>query len=69
MTKDKEQLITEFEQMKSLEGSARDFYMQIVFDPQVTSEEVKNVMSNIASDEGRHVEMVEEILRIIKNNL
>jgi len=68
-SKSKKDLIDEFEMMKSTEESARDLYRQICEDSRVQQPRVKKVLSRIAEDEQRHIELVEKIVTIIKNTL
>ncbi len=69
MTRTKEELIQEFEELKAMEAEAHDFYLKVVADPEVTDEGVKTALQSIADEETRHVELVEQILTVIKNNL
>ena len=69
MVNSKENLINQFTQMKSLEQEAHDFYLRIINDPKVNSQEVKNAFTHIAEDEKEHVELVDYIITIIENNL
>ncbi len=65
----KDNIITDFETMKSFEESARDYYLRVCADPQVQDEVTRNVFKEIAGDEQKHVETVDKILGIIKNSL
>ncbi|NLH17322.1 MAG: hypothetical protein GX455_12150 [Phycisphaerae bacterium] len=67
--KDKEQILSEFDTMRDIEESARDFYRQIVVDPRVESSEIKQVFGRIAEDEQRHIEIVDRILHIVRTSL
>ncbi len=68
-TKNKQQIVSEFETMRSIEESARDFYRQIVVDPKVESPEIKQVFSRIAEEEQRHIEIVDRILHMVRTSL
>jgi hypothetical protein len=65
----KDTIITDFEIMKSLEASARDFYLKVCADPKVKDELTLKVFNRIAADEQKHVETVDKIINIIKNNM
>lgn len=67
--KDKQQILSEFTTMRSIEESARDFYRQIVVDPKVDSPEIKQVFTRIAEDEQRHIEIVDRILHLIRTSV
>lgn len=67
--KSKNQILSEFDTMRSIEESARDFYRQIVIDPRVESPEVKSMFARIADDEQRHVEIVDRIMHLIRTSL
>jgi rubrerythrin len=64
-----DQILSEFDTMRSIEESARDFYRQIVIDPRVESPEVKQMFARIAEDEQRHVEIVDRIVHLIQTSL
>lgn len=68
-TKNKDQILSEFDTMRTIEESARDFYRQIVVDPRVDSPEIKQVFARIAEDEQRHIEIVDRILHCIRTAL
>ncbi len=65
----KDDIITDFETMRSFEESARDFYLKVCADPKVQDEVTRKVFKRIADDEQKHVETVDKILGIIKNSL
>ena len=67
MTKD--DIITDFETMRSFEETARDFYLKVCADPKVKDELTLKVFKRIADDEQKHVETVDKILSIIKNSI
>lgn len=67
--KAKDQILSEFASMRSVEESARDFYREIVVDPRVESPEVKQVFARIAEDEQRHIEIVDRIVHCIRTAL
>jgi rubrerythrin len=64
-----DQILSEFDTMRSIEESARDFYRQIVIDPRVDSPEVKQIFAHIAEDEQRHIEIVDRIVHLIRTSL
>jgi rubrerythrin len=67
--KSKDQILSEFDTMRLIEESARDFYRQIVVDPRVESPEVKSMFARIADDEQRHIEIVDRIVNLIRASL
>jgi rubrerythrin len=67
--KAKDQILSEFDTMRSIEESARDFYRHIVVDPRVDSAEVKSMFARIADDEQRHIEIVDRIMHVIRTSL
>jgi len=67
--KEKETLIKWFGQMKEIESSAGDFYLQVASDARVEDEEVKKTFREIAAEEQVHTEIVQKIINIVKNNL
>jgi rubrerythrin len=67
--KSKERITAEFETMRGIEESARDFYREVQIDPRVESEEVKSMFGRIATDEQRHIERIDEILVLIDRTL
>ncbi len=67
--KSKNQILSEFDTMRSIEESARDFYRQIMSDPRVESPDVKSMFGRIADDEQRHVEIVDRIMHLIRTSL
>lgn len=69
MPKDKKTLISEFDQMKSLEEWASGFYLNVSLDSRIQNEEVKEVFREISGDETRHAKIVEKIISIVNNNL
>jgi rubrerythrin len=67
--KSKDQILSEFDMMRSIEESARDFYREIVIDPRVESPEIKQIFARIAEDEQRHIEIVDRIMHCIRTSL
>ena len=67
--KAKNQILSEFDMMRSIEESARDFYREIVIDPRVESPEVKQMFARIADEEQRHIEIVDRIMHCIRTSL
>ena len=65
----KKELIEWFSQMKILEKSAEDFYLQVASDPRIGDEKVKETFKRIAGDENRHTQLVQIVINIINNNL
>ena len=66
---DKDKIIGEFETMKSYELSARDLYAQIAADRRVNEQRVKDVFTNLAADEQRHADLVQEIIDLVNDTL
>lgn len=69
MQKTKEQLLQEFAEMEGLEAEARDLYARTAADPQVTNEEVKRIFRTISAEEQAHVEIVQQIRKLLQNTL
>ncbi len=71
MTKnqDKKKIIRDLEVMKGYELSAKDFYTRVCSDPNVEEQQVKEAFKDIAEDEQRHAEAVQEIIDLVKNAL
>ena len=67
--KAKNQILSEFDMMRSIEESARDFYREIVIDPRVESPQVKQMFARIADEEQRHIEIVDRIMHCIRTSL
>lgn len=67
--KTKDQILSEFDTMRLIEGSARDFYREIVVDPRVDSPEVKSMFAHIADEEQRHIEIVDRIIHLVRTSL
>ena len=67
--KEKETFIKWFGQMKEIESSAGDFYLQVASDARVENEEIKKTFREIAADEQTHAEIVQKIINLINNNL
>ena len=65
----KKKLLREFRIMRGFEESARDFYLQIASDPQVEDDSIKTAFKNIAEDETRHIQIVQDILDIINTRI
>ncbi len=68
-SKSKDRITADFETMRTIEQSARDFYREIQIDPRVQGDEIRAVFARIAEDEQRHIERVDEILVLIDRNL
>jgi rubrerythrin len=67
--KKKRELLEEFAEMRALEASAQVFYANVGADQAVDIGEVRAIFKGISEDEQRHVELVDRIIKIIKNNL
>lgn len=65
----KQKLIDEFETMRLIESDAREFYIKASNDPKISQNSVRDCFGRIAEDELRHVELVEQIMNIIRNCL
>ena len=65
----KNNVIGEFETMRSFELSARDLYHQIARDPRVNDLKVKDAFRRLADDEQRHAGLVQEIIDLLKRVL
>ncbi len=65
----KQKLIDDFEIMKGIEVSAHQLYLKAAADEHVIDEQAKNVFLKIAGDEERHIQLVQQILDIIKKQL
>ena len=50
---------------KSLELSAAELYEKIAADPDIEDQNIKTAFKNIAKDEHRHADIVQEIINII----
>jgi len=61
-------LLADFETMKTIELDARDFYVRASDDPGV-DDEARRRFAEIGADESRHVELVDQVLNIIRNCL
>ena len=66
MINTKEQLVESFKELHAIEKKARDYYAGLLLGD-VTSHE-REVVQEIHDDEVRHMEIVEEILGIIKEH-
>ena len=66
MSVNKEQLISSFEELHSIEKKAHDYYAKLLLEKETEHE--KEVIQGIHDDEERHMEIVKEILAIIENN-
>jgi rubrerythrin len=62
----KNEIIADFETMRSFEETARDFYLRVYADPNVKDEIARKVFKRIADDEQKHVEAVDKIINVIK---
>jgi rubrerythrin len=67
--KSKDRITADFETMRTIEQSARDFYREIQIDPRIDSDEIKSMFGQIAADEQRHIERVDDILMLIDRTL
>ena len=65
----KQQLIDEFETMKLIEQDAQDFYVKASKGPGVKDEKIRNCFTKIAEDERHHIELVDQIINILRNCL
>jgi rubrerythrin len=65
----KDQILREFETMKSFELSAHDLYTKIAADPGVGPEKFRTAFASLAADEKRHADLVQEIISIVGNAL
>lgn len=65
----KQKLLDEFETMRLIESDARQFYLKASNDPKISERGVRNCFGRIAEDELRHVELVEQVMNIIRNCL
>lgn len=65
----KQEVIRDFELMKSFELSARDLYAKIASDPRVKEQAVKDVFNKISQDEQRHAGIVQEIMDLVNRAL
>ena len=65
----KQQVLSEFETMKSIEQNAYEFYSNALDNPGLTDKHTRNCFQKIAEDEKHHVELVDRIINIIKNCL
>jgi rubrerythrin len=65
----KDEIIREFETMKSIELSAHEVYQDIATDRTLGPEKVKTVFKSLAADEQRHADLVQEIIDIVSNAL
>jgi len=65
----KKKIIRDFEMMKSFEESTRNVYIKVHTDARVKDTEIQNTFKELAADEQRHAEIVQEIINIIENAL
>lgn len=65
----KQQLIDEFETMKLIEQDAHDFYVKASQDQNFKDDKIRNCFTRIAQDEHHHVELVDQIINILRNCL
>ncbi len=65
----KDNILREFETMKSFELSARDLYAQIAADSRVGQQKIKTAFASLAADEQRHADLVQEIIDLINDAL
>jgi len=66
---DKEKMISDLEMAKSLEVSAAELYTKIASDADIQQQNIKTAFKNIAQDEQRHAEIVQEIIDLIDKTL
>lgn len=65
----KQQLINEFEIMKSIEQQAHDFYIKAADDPIASDPAISGKLRQIAQDEQKHIQIVDQIINIVTNCL
>jgi rubrerythrin len=65
----KHKIIGEFETMRLIEQDAHELYLKASMDPGVTDPKVRTCFQRIATDEQRHVDLVERIMNIVRNCL
>lgn len=65
----KDNILREFETMKSFELSARDLYAQIAADSRVGPQKIKTAFASLAVDEQRHADLVQEIIDLVNDAL
>jgi rubrerythrin len=68
-TANKQKLIREFETMRLIEQDAHDFYVRAAQDLTASDQQIRNCFHRIAQDENHHVELVDQIINIIRNCL
>jgi rubrerythrin len=68
-TKPKDNILAEFETMKSFELSARDLYSRIAADPGVRQKKVRDTFALLAKEEQQHADVVQEIIEIVRKAL
>ncbi len=64
---DKAKVVKEFETMKSFELSARDLYVRIAADLRVGEDTIRDAFAQLADDERRHADLVQEIIDLLQN--
>lgn len=69
MKRDREKLLRYFQQMKGLEESARDYYINVSRDPLLKDQEVKDIFERISGEEQKHADIMVKIINLINNNI
>ena len=64
-TKNKNDIIAEFETMKSLELSGYDLYTQIANDRRISTQKIRDTFRKMAKDEQNHAEIVQKIIDLL----
>lgn len=62
----KEEIFAELEFLKSFEAVTGKRYLRMCADERLKNEEVRNAFKEIAADEERHAQLVQEIIDIAK---
>jgi rubrerythrin len=65
----KDQILREFETMKSFELSAHDLYTKVATDLDSGPQKFRTAFASMAADEKRHADLVQEIINIVGNAL
>ncbi len=68
-SQEKDRVLAEFKTMKSFELSAHDLYARIAADPNVSSKKIRTAFASLATEEQRHVELVQEVINIVSDAL
>lgn len=69
MKRGKEKLLRYFQQMKGLEESARDYYINVSRDPLLKDHEIKEIFEKISGEEQKHADIMVKIINLINNNI